>query len=87
MKLMDKHIMDEPTAGVLTMQSMLKDQLIHASYERVRRLMRKAHIRAIYPKKHLSILGKKSIFIPICCVILISLEPIRFGKLTLLISQ
>jgi len=49
MKLMDKHIMDEPTAGVLTMQSMLKDQLIHASYERVRRLMRKANIRAIYP--------------------------------------
>jgi putative transposase len=44
--LMDEHILEEPTAGVLTMQSMLKDNGYHAGYERVRRLMRKA---AIYP--------------------------------------
>jgi len=64
MRLMDEHIMEEPTAGVLTMQSMLKDHLIHASYERVRRLMRKANIRAIYPKKHLSVLGEKKYIYP-----------------------
>jgi len=54
MKLMDIHIMEEPTAGVLTMQSMLKDQGIHAGRERVRRLMKKAHIRPIYPRRHLT---------------------------------
>lgn len=59
MQLMDKHILEEPTAGVLTMQSMLADKGIKASYERVRRLMRKANIRAIYPRRHLTVLGKK----------------------------
>jgi len=64
MRLMDEHIMDEHIAGILTMQSMLKDHLIHASYERVRRFMRKANIRAIYPKKHLSVLGEKKYIYP-----------------------
>ena len=59
MRLMDKHILEEPTAGVLTMQSMLKDKGIKAGYERVRRLMRKANIRAIYPRRHLTVLGEK----------------------------
>lgn len=54
MELMDTHIMVEPTAGVLTMQSMLKDRGIYAGRERVRRLMRKAHIRPIYPRRHLT---------------------------------
>lgn len=58
MLLMDKHIMEEPTAGVLTMQSMLKDLKIIASYERIRRLMRKAEIKAIYPRRHLTVLGE-----------------------------
>ena len=64
MKLMDEHILDEPTAGVLTMQSMLKDLEINASYERVRSLMRKANIQAIYSRRHLSILGVNK-YIPI----------------------
>ena len=64
MLLMDKHIMEEPTAGILTMQSMLRDQDIEASYERVRRLMRKASIRAIYPRRHLTVLGKKEYLHP-----------------------
>lgn len=54
MQIMDKHILDEPTAGVLTMQSMLKDKGITAGYERVRRLMRLANIRPIYPRRHLT---------------------------------
>lgn len=64
MTLMDKHILEEPTAGVLTMQSMLRDKGIEAGYERIRRLMRKANIRAIYPKRHLSILGEKKYIHP-----------------------
>ncbi len=54
MHKMDRHIQIEPTAGVLTMQSMLKDKGISASYERVRRLMRIANIKAIYPRRSLT---------------------------------
>lgn len=64
MELMDKHILNEPTAGVLTMQSMLADKGIRASYERVRRLMRKANIRPIYPRRHLTVLGEKKYLHP-----------------------
>jgi len=65
MRLMDKHILEEPTAGVLTMQSMLADKEgIKASYERVRRLMRKANIRPIYPRRHLTVLGEKKYIHP-----------------------
>jgi putative transposase len=59
MRLMDAHILEEPTAGVLTMQDMLEEKGYKASYERVRRLMRKANIYPIYPRKHLSMLGSK----------------------------
>jgi putative transposase len=54
MEIMDKHILEEPTAGVLTMQSMLEDEGITAGYERVRRLMRLASIKPIYPRRHLT---------------------------------
>ena len=59
MRLMDAHILEEPTAGVLTMQSMLEEHGYQAGYERVRRLMRKANIYAIYPRRHLTVLGEK----------------------------
>jgi putative transposase len=64
MQIMYKHILEEPTAGVLTMQSMLEDKGIMASYERVRRLMRKANIRPIYPRRHLTVLGEKKYIHP-----------------------
>jgi len=64
MKIMDKHILEEPTAGVLTMQSILLDKGITVGYERVRRLMRKANIYPIYPKKHLSYLGDRKFIYP-----------------------
>lgn len=64
MNLLDKHILEIPTAGVLTMQSMLQEKGISASYERVRRLMRLANIYPIYPRKHLSMLGKKKYVYP-----------------------
>ncbi|SJN48172.1 IS3 family transposase [Sphingobacterium sp. JB170] len=53
-EIMDRHILEEPTAGVLTMQSMLQDRGINAGYERVRRLMRLANIKPIYPRRHLT---------------------------------
>lgn len=59
MGLMDKHILEDPTAGVLTMQDMLEEKGYKASYERVRRLMRKACIRPIYPRRYLSVLKEK----------------------------
>ena len=46
MRLMDAHILEEPTAGVLAMQSMLRNRGYDAGYERLRRLMSKACIRA-----------------------------------------
>ena len=65
MRIMDKHILEEPTAGVLTMQSMLADKKgIRAGYERIRRLMRKANIRPIYPRRHLTVLGEKKYIHP-----------------------
>ena len=59
MKILDMHILEEPTAGVLTMQSMLEEKGIKAGYERIRRLMRKANIYPIYPRKYLSVLGER----------------------------
>lgn len=52
---MDKHILVEPTAGVLTMQSMLEDLGLKVGYERIKRLMRLAHIKAIYPRRPLTL--------------------------------
>jgi len=54
MEVIDKQILEEPTAGVLTMQSMLEDKGMKAGYERVRRLMRLANIKPIYPRRHLT---------------------------------
>lgn len=64
MQLMDAHILVEPTAGVLTMQSMLEEKGYKAGYERVRRLMRLANIRPIYPRKHLTQLGDRQYIYP-----------------------
>lgn len=64
MRLMDEYILEEPTAGVQSMQDMLEEQGYKAGYERVRRLMRKANIRAIYPRRHLTVLGEKKYVYP-----------------------
>ena len=64
MRLMDQHILEEPTAGVLTMQSMLKEKGITMSYERVRRLMRKADIMPIYPRRSLTQRGERKYLYP-----------------------
>jgi putative transposase len=59
MRLMDAHILQEPTAGVLTRQSMLEEQGYKAGYEKVRRWRRLANIRLIYPRKRLTQLGDR----------------------------
>lgn len=64
MLLMDAHILQEPTVGVLTMQSMLEEAGYKAGYKRVRRLMRLANIRHIYPRKHLTELGNRQYIYP-----------------------
>lgn len=64
MRLMDEYILEDPTAGVLTMQDMLEEKGIRASYERVRRLMRKAQIMPIYPRRHLTVLGENKFVYP-----------------------
>lgn len=64
MQLMDKHIMEEPTAGVITMQCMLEEKGLKMGYERVRRLMRKAAIMAIYPRRSLTRRGESKHIYP-----------------------
>lgn len=54
MKLMDDYFLDHPTYGVLQMQDFLKDQGYEVNHKRVRRLLRKMNIMAIYPQKNLS---------------------------------
>lgn len=58
MKTMDRLFLEDPTLGVLGMQDELLDLGLHAGHERIRRLLRKMGIEAIYPKRNLSRLGK-----------------------------
>jgi len=57
MQLMDAHHLKHPYKGVLQMQDFLKMEGIHSNEKRVRRLLRKMGIEAIYPKRNLSKLG------------------------------
>ncbi len=57
MRLMDEEYMEHPTKGVLGMVDFLRAMGIPAGPKRVRRLLRKMGIMAIYPKRNLSKLG------------------------------
>lgn len=57
MRLMDEEFMEHPTKGVLSMVSFLKTLGILVGPKKVRRLLRKMGIMAIYPQKNLSKLG------------------------------
>lgn len=57
MRLMDEHYLEHPTYGVLQMQDFLFSLSLVVNPKRVRRLLRKMNIRAIYPKRNLSKLG------------------------------
>lgn len=54
MRKMDDHFIDHATYGVLQMQDHLSDNGLHLNVKRVRRLLRKMGIMAIYPQKNLS---------------------------------
>lgn len=57
MRLMDEFWLKHPTYGVLQMQDFLMSIGYLVNHKRVRRLLRKMGIMAIYPKKNLSKLG------------------------------
>jgi putative transposase len=57
MKHLDEHSMENPTYGVIQMQDFLFALGYLVNIKRVRRLLRKMGILAIYPRKNLSKLG------------------------------
>lgn len=57
MRLMDEHYLEHPTEGVLRMQDFLLLLGFVVNAKRVRRLLRKMGLMAIYPKRNLSRLG------------------------------
>lgn len=58
MRKMDEHYLQRPTAGVLRMQDFLFSIGFIINEKRVRRLLRKMGLMAIYSKKNLSKLGQ-----------------------------
>lgn len=57
MRMMDEHYLEHPTAGVLQMQDFLFLYGFLVNHKRVRRLLRKMGVMAVYPKRNLSKLG------------------------------
>ena len=64
MHQMDKLFTEDPTLGVLGMQDELRDLGMNYNVKRIRRLLRKMGVEAIYPKKNLSRLGQKKYVYP-----------------------
>jgi putative transposase len=64
MRLLDARYLDYPTEGVLQMQDYLRSQGYSVNHKRVRRLLRKMGLMAIYCKPNLSKLGKAEYIYP-----------------------
>ncbi len=64
MRLIDEHYLDYPTHGVLQVQDFLKTKGYKVNHKRVRRLLRRMGVMAIYPKKNLSRLGNAKYIYP-----------------------
>jgi putative transposase len=64
MRLLDERYLNYPTEGVLQMQDYLRAQGYQVNHKRVRRLLRKMGIMAIFPKRNLSKLGKAEYVYP-----------------------
>ena len=58
MRLMDEEFLVHPTHGVLQMQDFLMASGFVVNQKRIRRLLRKMGVMAIYPKRNLSKLGQ-----------------------------
>lgn len=59
MRIMDEHLLKRPSEGVISMVNLLAQKGYQVNHKRVRRLLRKMGKMAIYPRKMLSVLGKK----------------------------
>jgi len=57
MRLMDEEFLERPTHGVIQMQDFLFALSFTVNIKRIRRLLRKMGIMALYPKRNLSKLG------------------------------
>ena len=66
MKRMDQLFLHDPTLGVLGMQDELREEGLYYNVKRIRRLMRKMGIEAIYPKRNLSKLGQARYILYYC---------------------
>lgn len=64
MRLLDERYLNYPTEGVLQMQDYLRAQGCQVNHKRVRRLVRKMGLMAIFPKRNLSKLGKAEYVYP-----------------------
>lgn len=64
METMDRLYLQDPTLGVLGMQDELCERGLHFNVKRIRRLLRKMRIEAIYPKRNLSRPGKAKYIYP-----------------------
>jgi putative transposase len=64
MRLLDERYLKYPTEGILQMQDYLRSQGYIVNYKRVRRLLRKMGLMAIYCKPNLSKLGKAEYIYP-----------------------
>lgn len=64
MRLLDEQHLNYPTEGVLQMQDYLRSEGYQVNHKRIRRLLRKMGIMAIFPKRNLSKLGKAEYVYP-----------------------
>jgi len=58
MRKLDERHLHYPTEGVLQLQDYFRDEGLRVNHKRIRRLMRKMGIRAQYPRRTLTKLGK-----------------------------
>jgi putative transposase len=64
MEVMDRLFTEDPTLGVIGMQDELREQGLFYNVKRIRRLLRKMSVEAIYPKRNLSKLGQAKYVYP-----------------------
>lgn len=64
MRLLDERYLNYPTEGVLQLQDYLRAEGYPVNHKRIRRLLRKMAIMAIYQKRNLSKLGKAEYVYP-----------------------
>ena len=64
MRLLDERFLNYPTEGVLQLQDYLRAEGYTVNHKRVRRLLRKMGIMAIYQKRNLSKLAKAAYVYP-----------------------